>query len=129
MGRPRKSLKTKERITLKATPVSEIVDDETTLQGLAPKYDATTDTLTMNLTTRLQSALEIRREMGKVYNLMRTGKVPLGVAWRMVNMLAQVMKAKTDVDKIKALNKFADEARPFSGLMVTGPTKVVDADK
>lgn len=108
-----------------ATPVVEITpaDDETNLAGMTGNYTVATDVVRIGEPAKLQTADEIRRELGRVYNLMRTGRVPLGVATRMAYILEKAMKARTDVDKIKALNKFADEARPFSGLMVTGPAK------
>ena len=95
---------------------AETIGDE-----MAALFTAETDSVVFSGTIRLESALEVRTEMARVYKALRAGRIPIHAGTRMVFALVQLHKAKIEADKLRVAGRLADQMQAFGGLTIVGP--------
>jgi hypothetical protein len=88
---------------------------------MAALFTDATDSVTFPGTIRLESALEVRTEMARVYKALRAGQIPIHAGTRMIFALVQLHKAKIEADKLRVAGRLADQMQAFGGLQIIGP--------
>lgn len=69
---------------------------------------------------RLGTATQIRTEMRRVYLGAIDGVLPLGVAVKLVFILAQIAKSQSEEEKLRVLERGGIAGAPFVGLTISG---------